>query len=258
MPPPQPESPAVPEKAATVATDMQSGTAESTGRLGLDQAYFRIAQEQVDVYRQREPGISEEQRPLWQIPYAAACIALVCAAMEAHVNYMLMLSAQGDLPNRTSLSVSRCKSLMQSKNVQQRWIIACTTLTGQHLLDPELPPFRGFCEAVQTRNEHIAHSASNEQDYPSDPADWEEARKLNIGTAQAAIQAAQATVCAVYAGMGKQPPAWATTGGGPPVPTQSVTVHVPRLELRLSLLPPTVVTGVAAPPQEDTDPETGR
>jgi hypothetical protein len=214
----------------------ESAEGRSTGRLGLDQAYFRLAQNLVRDYWEKESEIPEDRRPLAQIAYAAASIALVCAAVEAQANYLLVQSAKGELPNMIGLSVGGCDALINSlTNLRAKWLFTCVAVTGRQLLDPGSPPFQALCEAIDTRNNYIAHAKFKEQPSPSNPTQWEEATKLNIAKAEAAIDAGQKTVCAIYAEMGKTPPVWATSEGGESFPSQSVTIYGPTL--RLSLTP---------------------
>lgn len=178
--------------------------------LELDVPYFRLALQQLEAYQGLEAGIPEHERPLAQIAYAAASIALVCCAVEARANYLLIQSAAGNLPNVLGLSTEEARKRIRWTGLKKKWLLACKAVTGKQLLDPSAWPFQGLCEAIATRNDHIAHAKLNEQPYPANHSGWEEAERLGITRARKAIEAARETVRVVYDGMGKAPPLWVT------------------------------------------------
>jgi hypothetical protein len=183
----------------------------------LDTAFFDVAKKQIE-WHQRD--FVEAEKPneyrikLWGVACAAASMAMVCAAMEAHANLLLDRSARGQFPNHIGLSVSGAESLCSTLSLQGKWLFAAVTLTGKQVLDPGKAPFQGFCQAITRRNKFIAHAKLTITSFPLDveyihDRDIQELGELTIANAQAAIDAAQKTVQLVYANMGGEPPLWA-------------------------------------------------
>lgn len=184
----------------------------------LDSAYFDLAQKQIAWYQSEFGQVQQpaERQLYWGTACAAASIALVCAALEAHANFLLDRSARRefrDFPNRLGLSVKAAESLCSNLNVEAKWLVVSLALTGRQLLDPGKAPFQGVCQAITRRNKYFAHAKLRPKKLPGTrqirPADFEELRELTIPNAQAAIGAARDTVRLIHKELGREPPGWA-------------------------------------------------
>lgn len=181
----------------------------------MDQVLFEIAVEHVSHYDsiKRNRGVSEKVLKYWRVADAAACILLVCAAMEAHANYLVREAIEGRMPDHLGLTATGWESL-ERLPVRCKWLKASKTVTGRDVLHRGVWPFQGFCEAVKRRNHFIGHPKMVAI-YVSDPSaapkaeDFPEVKELTIDNARKALDAAKATVREVYRAIPKDPPAWA-------------------------------------------------
>ena len=187
------------------------------GFLRLDDIYFGVAQDQVEWYLQFCRKVEQEQLPLSpiqrlvaEVRSAATSMAMLCAAMEAHANFLLDASAHKRFPNEIHLSGNGSERIINSLEIQTKWLFVSVMLTGKQVLDPGEQPFQGFSDAVKTRNNLVAHPKLREKPFDK----WHEPNDLTIRAAQAAIKAAQDTVIAVYTAMEREPPAWTRSQGG--------------------------------------------
>jgi hypothetical protein len=180
----------------------------------LDVVYLDAARRQIEIYEQEcqrpEFETCSERRRYWGLAYAGACIAMVCAAMEAHVNRLLDWSARDLAHNHLKLSSRAVKLLCRSLSPEAKWLVASITLTGKQVLDPGRPPFQQLCDAFRRRNEYVAHAKPQLHEVADDKAlddlITDELAEVTIPNAKVAIRAAEETMKLVHETMGPPPP----------------------------------------------------
>jgi hypothetical protein len=192
---------------------------EQIAWITLDTAYFDAARRQLAIFEEdlRKPEFENPGRRLfWGTALAGASMAMVCAAMDAHANYLITRSAKGQFPNLLHLSEEEAAVRCKTSDSKGKWMYACRLLIGRPILSDKRDPFKGFCTALWRRNHFVMHPklvpiqvAGGIESITAD--DFEELRQVNIENAREAIAAAQGVIRLVYEGLDLDPPGWAQT-----------------------------------------------
>lgn len=186
---------------------------QSLGWARLDVAYLDAARRQIEIWEQESQTPAFEGCPkrgqYWGLAYAGAAIAMVCAAMEAHVNRLLDWSARDLAHNHLGLSREGVKLLCRSLSPEAKWLVASITLTGKQVLDPGQPPFQQLCDAFRRRNQYVAHAKPQLHEVADakelDDLITEELAEVTIPHAKEAVRAAEDTMKLIHDAMGPPP-----------------------------------------------------
>ena len=195
-----------------------SRTHSSRAWVVRDSAFFDVARKQIELYEQLQNVPNQDQGRLlyWGMGFAAAAIVMVCAAMEAHANYLYRRAAATDdpeIPNHSKLAMDDWECFERSRH-KDKWLIVSEAVAGRKVLFPGKSPFQEFCRAIWRRDQFVAHAKMEMKDFPGgvvlvDGSRFEELKELTVPNARTAVKAAQHTVQAVYSAMGRQWPSWA-------------------------------------------------
>lgn len=195
------------------------------GTSNLDQSFFAVAKRQLDLCEEAQRSGDASLVP----GFLAACLAMTCAAMESHANYLGRSSVRGDFPNHLKLSAAAWERLERGLDLATKWTLLGPLLTGSHVLDPGSEPLRSFYRSVQLRNRFAAHpkptvvslSLTGWGEFVGFLSDLFSERAHSMKEhdiprperGRSAMRAAQETAKALYAAMEKAAPDWALAGG---------------------------------------------
>ena len=181
----------------------------------LDSAFMDAAKKQLQQWEK----LRQENHPAtpllyWGIAYAGAALVMVCAAMEAHANYLYRRATceEDEMPNRLKLTADNWDEFERTR-LKEKWLTVSETVTGQKVLDPGKAPFQEFCKAIWRRNQFVAHPKVEIHELPLgaplESVQFQELREVTIPNADKAVRAAMDTVRTVYLAMNHDPPSWA-------------------------------------------------